>query len=75
MMCGKNIDAKNGGNKDEKGKKDMALGGLTKIKVPFSNRVIDYDPMKRIGVGLSRLGTSQAVGVGAYAYALSKLNS
>ena len=48
-------------------------GNLKKIKVPLTNKTLDYDPMKRFGVGLSRLGTSQAVSVGAYAYALSKL--
>lgn len=58
---------------DEKGKRAMTAGELTKIKVPFSDKMVDYDPMKRIGVGLTRLGTSQAVSVGAYAFALSKL--
>lgn len=58
---------------DEIGHKAFTKGGLTKIKVPFSDKMVDYDPMKRIGVGLSRLGTSQAVSVGAYAFALSKL--
>lgn len=48
-------------------------GSTTKIKVPFSNKLVSYDPVKRIGVGLSRLGTSGAVSVGAYAFALSKL--
>ncbi len=58
---------------DEMGQKALSKGSLTKIKIPFSEKIIDYDPMKRIGVGLSRLGTSQAVSVGAYAFALSKL--
>ncbi len=58
---------------DEEGRMALSKGSLTKIKVPFSDKMVDYDPMKRIGVGLSRLGTSQAVSVGAYAYALSKL--
>lgn len=58
---------------DEVGRKAFTKGDLTKIKVPFSDKVVDYDPMKRVGVGLSRLGTSQAVSVGAYAFALSKL--
>ncbi len=44
------------------------------IDVPFSNRRVIYDPIKRIGVGLSRLGTSHAVAVGAYAYALSMID-
>ncbi len=35
---------------------------------------VQYDPLRRVGVGLSRLGTSQAVASGAYAFALSKLN-
>lgn len=48
-------------------------GDLKSVTLPFSNKIIVYDSMKRIGVGLSRLGTSQAVSVGAYAYALSKL--
>jgi glucokinase len=50
-------------------------GDTREIKVPFSDRRIQYDPMKRIGVGISRLGTSRAVSVGAYAYALNKLDS
>ena len=58
---------------DESSKLEMFKGGLTKIKVPFSNKTVDYDPIKRIGVGLTRLGTSEAVSIGAYAYALSKL--
>ena len=58
---------------DEAGRSAMTKGGLTKVKVPFSEKYVDYDPVKRIGVGLSRLGTSKAVSVGAYAYALSKL--
>jgi glucokinase len=33
-----------------------------------------YDPLQRVGVGLSRLGTSQAVAIGAYALALSTLD-
>lgn len=50
-------------------------GDTREIKVPFSTRRIKYDPMKRIGVGISRLGTSKAVSIGAYAYALNKLDS
>jgi glucokinase len=33
-----------------------------------------YDPQKRIGIGISRLGTSKAVAIGAFAYALQKLD-
>jgi len=55
-------------------------GGVREIKVPRCSlepgdvRTLRYDPLPRIGVGLSRLGTSQAVAVGAYAFALQKLD-
>jgi glucokinase len=50
-------------------------GDTREIRVPFSTKRIQYDPMKRIGVGISRLGTSKAVSIGAYAFALHKLDS
>jgi len=43
------------------------------IKVPFSDKVVNYNPSRYVGVGISRLGTSKAVSVGAYAYALAEL--
>jgi glucokinase len=48
-------------------------GDVREVAVPGSARRIRYDPMQRTGVGLSRLGTSEAVSLGAYAYALSRL--
>jgi len=45
------------------------------VVVPGGTRSIDYDPLKRIGVGVTRLGTSRAVALGAYAYALEKLDA
>ncbi|MDO9510569.1 MAG: ROK family protein [Bacteroidales bacterium] len=49
-------------------------GDTREIKIPGSSETIKYDPMKRVGIGISRLGTSTAVSVGAYAYALDKLD-
>ena len=43
------------------------------VKVPFSDQEVWYDPTKRIGVGVTKLGTSSAVSVGAYAYAVHQL--
>jgi glucokinase len=55
---------------------DVFLKGQTRIiKVPGSGRELAYDPMPRIGVGISRLGTSQAIAIGAYAFALRMLDS
>jgi glucokinase len=49
-------------------------GHTREIAVPGSDRKIKYDSLPRTGVGISRLGTSQAIAVGAYAFALRKLS-
>ncbi len=46
---------------------------VREITVPGSGRKVLYDPSPRTAVGISRLGTSRAVAVGAAAYALSRL--
>lgn len=46
----------------------------TEITVPCSTRKVQWDPIKRVGVGMSRLGTSEAVGIGAYAFALHAID-
>ena len=45
------------------------------IQVPFSTKKALYDPIKKTGVGITRLGTSNAVSIGAYAYALQKMDA
>ena len=47
--------------------RDIALTG--------TSRTIRFDPLQRTGVGLSRLGTGEAVSIGAYAYALDRLRN
>jgi glucokinase len=49
-------------------------GEVKEVVVPGSTRRVTYDPLKRVGVGLSRLGTSRAVALGAYAFALTALD-
>jgi glucokinase len=49
-------------------------GDTREVLVPGGTRKVRYDPLQRLGVGMSRLGTSQAVAVGACAFALRKLN-
>ncbi len=44
-------------------------GETREITVPGTQRKVKYDPLQRIGVGMSRLGTSEAVAIGAYAFA------
>jgi glucokinase len=50
-------------------------GEAREVVVPGSGRRLSYDPLKRVGVGISRLGTSRAVAVGAYSVALSALDT
>lgn len=54
--------------------KEFLTGQAKEITVPGSGRKISYDPLKRIGVGVSSLGTSQAVSIGAYAFALHEVD-
>lgn len=60
---------------DEAQRAKFLSGQEQRVNVPFSNRTVEYDPMKRIGIGLSRLGTSHAVAVGAYVYALKMIDA
>jgi glucokinase len=52
----------------------FVTGEAREVVVPGSSRKVAYDPLKRVGVGLSRLGTSRAVALGAYAFALAELD-
>jgi len=55
--------------------KNLFLKGEAKmVLIPGSFKTIAYDPLKRTGVGVSKLGTSKAVAIGAYAFALHKLD-
>jgi glucokinase len=44
------------------------------ISVPGSANRVPYEPVKRVAVGVTRLGTSRAVAIGAYAFALARLS-
>jgi glucokinase len=51
------------------------LSGETKeLAVPGSSRKVKFDGLQRTGVGISRLGTSEATAIGAYAFALRSLD-
>jgi len=54
--------------------KDFLEDTSMQIMVPFSDKFVNYDPVKKIGVGISHLGTSKAVAIGAYTYALNELS-
>ncbi|MGC8865126.1 MAG: ROK family protein [Bacteroidales bacterium] len=48
----------------------LAAEDVKKVKIPFNHRLVDYYPNKINIVGRSLLGTSTAVALGAYAFAL-----
>lgn len=55
-------------------RKKFVKGETREIMVPGTSKKLRYDPQARIGVGMSRLGTSEAVAIGAYAFALRQLD-
>ncbi len=62
-------------NLEEPSDLENFLRGSTKdIVVYGSSRTVQYDPEMRIGVGISKIGTSKAVSIGAYAFALNSLD-
>ena len=54
--------------------KKFLQGKTRQLAIPGTKRKVIYDPSPRIGVGISRLGTSEAVAIGACAFALNKLD-
>jgi glucokinase len=61
-------------NIEDPSQRERFLSGETRqIRVPGSARTVVYDPLARTAIGISRLGTSEAVAIGAYAFALRRL--
>jgi len=59
---------------DPAGLTDFLRSEAREVVVPGSTRTVAYDPRKRTGIGCSRLGTSAAISLGAYAFALDALD-
>lgn len=53
---------------------EFAKGEARKIKIYGSEEEVTYDPQKRIGVAISKMGASKAISVGAYTFALDQLD-
>lgn len=61
-------------NLEDAAQLEQFLRGETKeLTVPGGTRKVRFDGLQRVGVGISRLGTSEATAIGAYAFALSRL--
>lgn len=53
----------------------FCMGEQRELTVYGTDRKVNYDPQKRIGVLISKLGASKAISVGAYSFALSQLDN
>ena len=51
----------------------FAKGDAREIEIYGTGKTVTYDPQKRIGVAIDKIGTSKAISVGAYDFALSQL--
>lgn len=60
---------------DENELKTFLTGELKEVVVPGSNTRVVYDPLVRVGVGISKIGTSRATSIGAYVFALKTLDN
>ena len=53
----------------------FAKGSARELKVYGTDKTVTYDPQKRIGVMISKIGASKAISVGAYDFALAQLDA
>ena len=53
---------------------EFARGDQRELKIYGSDKTVTYDPQKRIGVAISKMGASKAISVGAYTFALDQLD-
>ena len=59
---------------DEAEFEQFAKGASRDLPVYGTDKVVTYDPMKRIGVMITNIGASTAISLGAYAYALNEVD-
>ena len=53
----------------------FAKGNSRTINVWGTDRTVEYDDMKRIGITFSRFGASKAISAGAYTFALTRIDA
>jgi glucokinase len=51
----------------------FANGSIKSVRIPSGEKVVVYDELQRVGVGLSKLSASSAIAIGANAYAVQML--
>jgi len=59
----------------EEGLSTLLNQKTAEIKVPQSDKTVVYNPEPMLAIGISRIGASRAISLGAYAFALDKLDA
>ena len=54
--------------------KNFVRSESREIPVYGTDKKIKYDPSQKIGIGISKIGTSKAIAIGAYSFALDQLD-
>lgn len=54
---------------------EFVHGDVKQIVIPGTDKFATYDPMSRVAVGFSQIGTSKSISIGAYAFALAALDA
>ena len=54
--------------------REFARGNGRTLQIHGSEDTVIYDPVKRTGVAISRLGASEAISIGAYVFALASID-
>jgi glucokinase len=54
---------------------EFAGGQVRSLGIPGSDKTIDIDALPRVGIGISRIGASKAISLGAYAYANQQMDA
>lgn len=57
---------------DEKDREAFYKDYSKKVNIPGTDRTVSYDPIPRLAIATSRIGASEAISLGAYAYALKQ---
>ncbi len=55
-------------------RREFISGSPNELEVGGTSRKVYFDPVKRIPLGITKLGTSRAISLGAYAFALNELD-
>ncbi|MCM1111442.1 MAG: ROK family protein [Clostridium sp.] len=53
----------------------FVVGDSRELKVYGTDDYVIYDPMKRTGLGVTKIGASKAISIGAYNYALAQIDA